>query len=68
MSRNGTVCFENSCIEVEISTTHEERTTGLMNRTYLPEDSGMVFIFDKECNNKIWMKNMLIYLCNMARL
>lgn len=61
-NRNGSVCFENSCIEVEIPTTREERTTGLMNRTYLPEDNGMIFIFDEECINKIWMKNMLIPL------
>ncbi len=62
MNRIGTVCFENSCIEVEIPMTQKEREIGLMNRAYLHEDSGMIFIFDSECINKIWMKNMLIPL------
>lgn len=62
MNRNGTVCFENSCIEVEIPITRKEREIGLMNRTLLPEENGMLFIFDEECINKIWMKNMLIPL------
>ncbi len=61
-NRKGHVCFDYSCIEVEIPMTHEERTAGLMNRKELPEDKGMLFIFDEECINKIWMKNMLIPL------
>lgn len=62
MKRNGTVCFEYSCIEVEIPMTQKEREVGLMNRAYLHEDSGMIFIFDSYCINRIWMKNMLIPL------
>ena len=46
--RTGYVCFDNSCIEVEIATTQEEMRTGLMNRTSLSEDSDMLFIFDKD--------------------
>jgi hypothetical protein len=44
----GTVCFEGSCINAELATTPEERKTGLMNRASLPENRGMLFIFDKE--------------------
>lgn len=62
MSRTGYVCFDNSCIEVELAMTQEERATGLMNRTNLPEYSGMLFIFDKEYIHKFWMKNMFFPL------
>lgn len=58
----GYVCFDNSCVEVEFAMTQEERTTGLMNRTNLPEYSGMLFIFDEERMHKIWMKNMFFPL------
>ena len=58
--RTGYVCFDDACVEVEITTTQEEMRTGLMNRTSLHEDSGMLFIFDKEYVHKLWMKNMFI--------
>jgi len=60
--RKGYVCFDNSYVEVEIAMTQEERTVGLMNRTSLSEDSGMIFIFDKERIQKFWMKNVFIPL------
>ena len=61
-NRKGYICFDNSYVDVELATTHEEMTIGLMNRTSLPENSGMFFIFDEECIHKIWMKNMIISL------
>lgn len=62
MLRKGYICFDHSCIEVELAVTHEERRVGLMNRTSLPEDSGMLFIFDEEHIQKFWMKNVVIPL------
>ncbi len=62
LNRKGYVCFEDSCIEVELAITKEEIATGLMNRTNLPEYSGMLFIFDKEYIRKFWMKNVIISL------
>lgn len=62
MSRKGYVCFDNSCVEVEIVATPEERRIGLMNRTNIPENMGMLFIFEKEGIRKFWMKNMIIPL------
>jgi len=56
------VCFESSCIYVELATTPKEMTTGLMNRTSLPENMGMLFIFDEEGIHNFWMKNTLIPL------
>jgi uncharacterized membrane protein (UPF0127 family) len=37
-------------------------TIGLMNCTSLPENMGMLFIFDKEGTFKLWMKNTVIPL------
>lgn len=64
MSNKGIICFDNSCVcvNVEIVSTPEERTKGLMNRIFLPESDGMLFIFDEEGIHKIWMKNMFISL------
>ncbi|MCX9083353.1 MAG: DUF192 domain-containing protein [Candidatus Methanoperedens sp.] len=59
---NSTVCFGSSCIDVELATTPGEMTIGLMNRTSLPENRGMLFIFDEESSHKFWMKNTLIPL------
>jgi uncharacterized membrane protein (UPF0127 family) len=59
---DSTVCFEGSCINAELATTTKERNIGLMNRTSLPENMGMLFIFDKEGIYKFWMKNTLIPL------
>ena len=58
----GYICLDNSCIEVEIPTTSEEMEIGLMNRVSLPENCGMIFIFNEEGIHKIWMKNTLISL------
>ena len=58
--RTGYICFDNSCVAVEIPTTQEEIRRGLMNRAILPEENGMLFIFDRGRVHKLWMKNMLI--------
>lgn len=49
-------------LQVEIARTPMERTRGLMFRTALPEDRGMLFIFEQPGKNKFWMKNTLIPL------
>ena len=38
--------------------TFVEREIGLMNRTYLSEDAGMLFIFPTAQQQSFWMKNM----------
>ena len=47
---------------VEIVTTDEERARGLMNRTSLPRDRGMLFVFATDEEHSFWMKNTLIPL------
>jgi uncharacterized membrane protein (UPF0127 family) len=59
---DNTVCFEGSCIDVELAITPKQMTIGLMNRISLPENMGMLFIFDEESIYKLWMKNTLIPL------
>ena len=42
------ICFELSCLNVEIADTPQERAQGLMFRAYLPRTEGMLFIFTNE--------------------
>lgn len=49
-------------LEVEIADTPEARNKGLMGRTELPQDSGMLFVFDTAEPLSFWMKNTLIPL------
>ena len=56
------VCFSTACISAEIADTPEERDRGLMFRTELAEDRGMLFIFETEGLYSFWMKNTLIPL------
>lgn len=46
-------------IELEIAFTEEERAWGLMQRSHLPENRGMLFYFPK---GNLWMFNTLIDL------
>tara|TARA_Y100000310_G_C20657320_1_gene802653 strand:+ start:644 stop:1096 length:453 start_codon:yes stop_codon:yes gene_type:complete len=56
------VCFKDTCFFVEIADNKIERSIGLMNRPFLAENSGMLFIFDKEKGVAMWMKKTLIPL------
>ncbi|MCL5267631.1 MAG: DUF192 domain-containing protein [Bacteroidetes bacterium] len=49
-------------INIEIADNDEERAQGLMWRTSMPEDDGMLFIFGKERTLTFWMKNTYIPL------
>lgn len=49
-------------IEVEIADNSDSRRTGLMNRKSMPENNGMLFIFDSDQKLSFWMKNTLIPL------
>lgn len=48
---------------VEIADTSEEQKKGLQNREYLPQDSGMLFVYDKPQDKvEFWMKDTTIAL------
>lgn len=47
---------------VELAVTPEQMARGLMFRTELAEDAGMLFVLDRERPMAFWMKNTLIPL------
>ncbi|MGA2418125.1 MAG: DUF192 domain-containing protein [Candidatus Staskawiczbacteria bacterium] len=56
------VCFGQNCFSVELAKTEAEKEKGLMYRTQLDKDKGMLFIFNTEGVYPFWMKNTLIPL------
>lgn len=60
--REGELTFMNAAdletkIAIEIADTDSARTRGLMQRTSLPDQSGMLFIFPDEQPRSFWMSN-----------
>lgn len=49
-------------LAVEVADSDAERQRGLMERTSLAPDAGMVFVFPSESTGGFWMKNTLIPL------
>ena len=49
-------------LEIEVASTFSNRYQGLMKRQSLPENSGMLFIFDAPQKLNFWMKNTYIPL------
>jgi hypothetical protein len=47
---------------IEVATTDRERALGLMFRRSLPENGGMLFLYDPPQPAAMWMKNTLIPL------
>jgi uncharacterized protein len=47
---------------VEVAVTPEEHARGLMYRSRLADDAGMVFVFEQPAIQRFWMKNTLIPL------
>ena len=55
-----TVKIKDTEIRAEIADTFTKRTKGLMFRKSLPENEGMLFVFDNEDYHSFWMMNMSI--------
>ncbi|MBP5997179.1 MAG: DUF192 domain-containing protein [Azonexus sp.] len=49
-------------IEAEVAANDQNRQVGLMNRTAMPPQRGMLFIFPQERTHCMWMRNTLIPL------
>jgi uncharacterized membrane protein (UPF0127 family) len=49
-------------VAVEVADTVRERSVGLMNRTELDPDAGMVFLVPEPTDGAFWMKDTLIPL------
>lgn len=51
-------CVKDTCIQAEMAVSDYEHQMGLMHREGLAEDTGMLFVFDREDTYPFWMKNM----------
>ncbi len=49
-------------LDVEIARTREQRSRGLMFRTALDADSGMIFLYERPREISMWMKNTILSL------
>ncbi|MDR2127667.1 MAG: DUF192 domain-containing protein [Burkholderiaceae bacterium] len=49
-------------IDAQVAATPEQRQTGLMHRTQMPQHEGMLFIFEQPATQCFWMRNTLIAL------
>jgi uncharacterized protein len=56
------IVVKGQTILLEVAKTSEEQSIGLMNRTNLAKDRGMLFVFAKPSPVRFWMKNTLIPL------
>lgn len=56
------VRVNNKEYDVEVARTEEEKEIGLSNIEYLPDDEGMLFIYDTPQEVGFWMKDTLIPL------
>jgi uncharacterized membrane protein (UPF0127 family) len=49
-------------IAAQVAQTPEQRATGLMFRTSMPTNEGMLFVFEQPAKQCFWMKNTLLPL------
>ena len=49
-------------IDAQVASTNDQRMTGLMFRTEMPQHEGMLFVFDYPSQQCFWMKNTLLPL------
>jgi uncharacterized membrane protein (UPF0127 family) len=49
-------------LELELAMTEEERSRGLMLRTSLPANHGMLFVFERRSRDAFWNLNTLVPL------
>lgn len=49
-------------LTLEVARTDTERARGLMDRTSVPEHTGMIFVFDGDAPVDFWMKDTLVSL------
>ncbi len=62
LHKTAKVVIKTDTLSVEVAVTPQEREIGLMFREFLPENSGMLFIFQEESRLSFWMKNTFIPL------
>ncbi|HEU0276804.1 MAG TPA: DUF192 domain-containing protein [Rhodanobacteraceae bacterium] len=61
-SAQATATLRGQTFTIEVATTPAEQTHGLMDRTSMPPNHGMLFVFADTEPRTFWMKNTLIPL------
>lgn len=61
-NRKGFLYIDNEMLKIEVAETADQITRGLMYRTEIPDDYGMLFIFKDERVRSFWMKNTFVDL------
>ncbi|VAX35894.1 hypothetical protein MNBD_UNCLBAC01-1109 [hydrothermal vent metagenome] len=56
------ICFNDTCIDIELAQTPEEHSRGLQGRKFLKNNEGMLFIFSDSQYRSFWMKDTFISL------
>lgn len=56
------VTLDGHVFAVEVATTPEQQAHGLMDRSSMPADHGMLFVFQQDAPLTFWMKDTLIPL------
>lgn len=59
---NAWVIFGTDTVVAEVARTNAEREKGLMNRTEVPDGTGMLFVFEDEQIRTLWMSNTYVAL------
>ncbi len=54
----GTILVDEIPLEVQIADSEPRRVRGLMFQDQLPDDQGMIFVFDESGLYSLWMLNM----------
>jgi uncharacterized protein len=49
-------------IDAQVAATPDQRMTGLMHRKEMPQNEGMLFVFEQPSQQCFWMKNTLLPL------
>lgn len=57
--KSPTVTIGDSKFEVSVADSQKEREVGLSETKSLPQDQGMIFLFEKPDYYSFWMKNMM---------
>jgi len=60
--KNIKLVINNKLLLTQVACSEQAKQQGLMNVKLLPENNGMIFIFDRKQNLSFWMKNTLIDL------
>lgn len=60
LKKTPTATINNRTFEIIVADSQKEREIGLSETKSLPENQGMVFIFDRPAYYSFWMKNMTI--------